>query len=277
MRKSTELSVRRQCELLGITRSIVYYEARRPDETTALLKEEIMSRIDYWHTTMPYLGTRRNAVKLRGEGYSAGRKLVRAYMQEMGIHAVYPKINTSKRNFKEAVVPYLLRNKQIFAPNQVWSVDITYIKLHRGHMYLTAIIDWYSRKVMGWELSDTLDTRPVLAAVKNAVDKYGTPAIINSDQGSQFTSDDYKQLLRDLGIRQSMDGKSRWADNIMIERWFRSLKCESLYISEYKTPRELRQFVREYITEYNNVRPHEALEYRTPEEVYAGCFAVRVA
>ena len=277
MKKNTELSVRRQCELLGITRSTVYYKAKQPDEEAALLKEEIMSRIDYWHTTMPYIGTRKIAVQLRNEGYSAGRKLVRSYMQEMGIHAVYPKVNTSKRNFKQSIVPYLLRNKQVCAPNQVWSVDITYIKLHRGHMYLTAIIDWYSRKIMGWELSDTLDTRPILAAVKEAVDKYGIPAIINSDQGSQFTSDDYKQLLRDLGIRQSMDGKSRWADNIMIERWFRSLKCEILYISEYNTPRELRQFVREYITEYNTVRPHEALEYRTPEEVYAGCFAVRAA
>ena len=277
MKKNAELSVRRQCELLGITRSTVYYEAKQPGEEAVLLKEEIMSRIDYWHTTMPYIGTRKIAVQLRNEGYSAGRKLVRSYMQEMGIHAVYPKVNTSKRNFKEAIVPYLLRNKQVCAPNQVWSVDITYIKLHRGHMYLTAIIDWYSRKIMGWELSDTLDTRPILVAVKEAVDKYGTPAIINSDQGSQFTSDDYKQLLRDLGIRQSMDGKSRWADNIMIERWFRSLKYESLYISEYKTPRELRQLVREYITEYNTVRPHEALDYRTPEEVYAGCFAVRAA
>ena len=277
VRKNTELSVRRQCELLGITRSTVYYEVKQPDEEAVLLKEEIMSRIDYWHTTMPYIGTRKIAVQLRSEEYKVGRKLVRSYMQEMGIHAVYPKANTSKRNFKEAIVPYLLRNKLVCAPNQVWSVDITYIKLHRGHMYLTAIIDWYSRKVMGWELSDTLDTRPVLAAVKDAVEKYGTPAIINSDQGCQFTSDDYKQLLRNLGIRQSMDGKSRWADNIMIERWFRSLKCESLYINEYKTPRELRQLVREYITEYNSARPHESLDYRTPENVYKGCFVVRIA
>ena len=277
MRKSAELSVRRQCELLGITRSTVYYEVKQPDEAVVLLKEEIMSRIDYWHTTMPYIGTRKIVVQLRNEGYSVGRKLVRSYMQEMGIHTVYPKVNTSKRNFKEAIVPYLLRNKLICAPNQVWSVDITYIKLHRGHMYLTAIIDWYSRKIMGWELSDTLDTRPVLTAVKDAVAKHGTPAIINSDQGCQFTSDDYKQLLRDLGILQSMDGKSRWADNIMIERWFRSLKCESLYINEYKTPRDLRQLVREYISEYNTARPHEALDYRTPEEVYTGCFAVRAA
>lgn len=255
----------------------MYYEVKQPDEAAVLLKEEIMSRIDYWHTTMPYIGTRKIVVQLRNEGYSVGRKLVRSYMQEMGIHTVYPKVNTSKRNFKEAIVPYLLRNKLICAPNQVWSVDITYIKLHRGHMYLTAIIDWYSRKIMGWELSDTLDTRPVLATVKNAVANHGTPAIINSDQGCQFTSDDYKQLLRDLGIRQSMDGKSRWADNIMIERWFRSLKCESLYINEYKTPRDLRQLVREYISEYNTARPHEALEYRTPEEVFSGCFAVRAA
>jgi len=269
--------VRRQCELLGITRSTLYYEHKQADEATVLLKEEIMSRIDYWHTTMPYLGTRKIAVQLRQEGYNAGRKLVRSYMQEMGIHAVYPKANTSKRNYKESIVPYLLRNKTICVPNQVWSVDITYIKLHRGHMYLTAVIDWYSRKIMGWELSDTLDTRPVLAAVENAVEKYGTPAIINSDQGCQFTSDDYKQLLRSFGIRQSMDGKSRWADNIMIERWFRSLKCESLYISEYETPKELRRLVRDYITEYNTVRPHKALDYRTPEDVYTGCFALRVA
>ena len=175
MRKSAELSVRRQCELLGITRSTVYYEVKQPDEAAVLLKEEIMSRIDYWHTTMPYIGTRKIAVQLRNEGYSVGRKLVRSYMQEMGIHAVYPKVNTSKRNFKEAIVPYLLRNKLICAPNQVWSVDITYIKLHRSHMYLTAIIDWYSRKIMGWELSDTLDTRPVLTAVSNHQFGSGVP------------------------------------------------------------------------------------------------------
>ena len=196
----------------------MYYEVKQLNEATVLLKEEIMSCIDYWHTTIPYIGTRKIVVQLKNEGYSVGRKLVRSYMQEMGIHAVYPKVNTSKRNFKEAVVPYLLRNKLVCAPNQVLSVDITYIKLHRGHMYLTTIIDWYSRKTMGWELSDTLDTRPVLASVKNAVNKYGKPEIINSDQGCQFTSDDYKQLLRVFGIRKSMDGKSRLADNIMIER-----------------------------------------------------------
>ena len=206
-----------------------------------------MGRIDYWHTTMPYLGTRKIARKLQDEGYAVGRKLVRSYMQEMGIHAVYPKPNLSKRNFKEAVVPYLLRNKTVSFPNQVWSIDITYIKMYHGHMYLTAAIDWFSRKIVGWTRSDTLDTQPVLVAVQKAVDNYGIPAIINSDQGSQFTSDIYKQLLKDFHIRQSMDGKSRWANNIMIERWFRSLKTELIYINEYRSPKQLRKAIHSYV------------------------------
>ena len=142
-----------------------------------------MARIDYWHTVMPFLGTRKIAAKLREEGYAAGRKLVRGYMREMGIHAVYPKPNLSKRNFKEATVPYLLRNKVVSFPNQVWSIDITYIRMHHGHMYLTAIIDWYSRRIVGWELSDTLDIRSVLETVQSAAANCGVPAILNSDQG----------------------------------------------------------------------------------------------
>ena len=218
--------MRRQCELLGISRSTIYYERKEPDAGSVHLKEEILSRIDYWHTTMPYIGTRKLAAKLRTEGYTVGRKLVRTYMQEMGIHAVYPRPNLSKRNYKEAIVPYLLRNKAVCFPNQVWSIDITYIKMQHGHMYLTAVIDWFSRKIMGRELSDTLETAPVLDAVRSAVERFGIPAILNSDQGSQFTSTEYKALLRSLNIRQSMDGKSRWADNIMIERWFRSRPSE---------------------------------------------------
>lgn len=265
--------MRRQCELLGITRSTVYYEPKQPDEASLRMKEKIMSRIDYWHTALPCMGTRKLAVKLRTEGYSVGRKLVRAYMQEMGIHAVYPKPNLSKRNFKESIVPYLLRNKVISFPNQAWSIDITYIKMQHGHMYLTAIIDWFSRKIMGWELSDTLETAPVLDAVQTAVERFGTPAILNSDQGSQFTSDDYKALLKSLDIRQSMDGKSRWADNIMIERWFRSLKTELIYVNEFHSPKELRQAIRQYVNDYNTLRPHEALDYETPEDAYLACFA----
>ena len=143
------MSVRRQCELLGVTRSTFYYEPKPKDEAVQRLKEEIMSRIDYWHTMMPFLGTRKIAVQLRGEGYKIGRKLVRSYMQEMGIYAVYPKPNLSKRNYKETIVPYLLRNKVVSFPNQVWSIDITYIKMYHGHMYLTSIIDWFSRKIVG--------------------------------------------------------------------------------------------------------------------------------
>ena len=265
--------MRRQCELLGITRSSVYYEPKQPDAEAQEWKEQIMSRIDYWHTTLPCIGTRKLAVKLRSEGYTVGRKLVRAYMQEMGLHAVYPKPNLSKQNFKEAIVPYLLRNKVVSFPNQVWSIDITYIKMVRGHMYLTAVIDWFSRKIMGWELSDTLGTAPLLDAVRKAVERFGTPAILNSDQGSQFTSAEYKTLLKSLGIRQSMDGKSRWADNIMIERWFRSLKTELIYINEFRSPRQLRLAIRQYVSDYNTLRPHEALDYETPEDAYLACFA----
>lgn len=231
-----------------------------------------MARLDYWHTMLPALGSRKLAAKLRSEGYDVGRKLVRRLMLEMGIWAIYPKPNLSKRNFRESIVPYLLRNKVVSFPNQVWSIDITYIKLSRSHMYLTAIIDWYSKKIVGWNLSDTLGIQPVLDAVHNAVDKFGTPAILNSDQGVQFTSNEYKQLLRDLHIQQSMDGKSRWADNIMIERWFRSLKTELIYINEFHSPRELRQLIRSYINDYNALRPHESLEYETPDSVYYASF-----
>ena len=272
MEKNHDLSVRRQCELLHITRSTLYYEHKQPDDAALLLKEELMARIDFWHTQLPCMGTRKLAVKLRQEGYHVGRKLVRKYMWEMGIHTVYPKANLSKRNFQESVVPYLLRNKVVNFPNQVWSIDITYIKMHRGHMYLTAIIDWFSRKIVGWNLSDTLDTQSVTEAVQNAVETHGTPAILNSDQGCQFTSEAYKKLLKDFHIRQSMDGKSRWADNIMIERWFRSLKTELIYINEFSTPKSLRIAIRQYIQDYNTLRPHEALDYATPEEVYRGSF-----
>ena len=174
-------------------------------------------------------------------------------------------------------MPYLLRNYEVILPNQVWSIDITYIKMHRRHMYLTAIIDWYSRKIVGWNLSDTLDTQSVIAAVQGAVETHGTPAILNSDQGCQFTSEAYKNLLKESHIRQSMDGKSRWADNIMIERWFRSLKTELIYINEFSTPKILRIAIREYIHDYNTLRPHEALEYATPEEIYRSSFGATTA
>ena len=211
---------------------------------------------------MLYLGSRKITKLLVHEGFKVCRKTVRILLERMSITAIYPKENLSKRNFKEAIVPYLLRNYKVTAANHVWSIDITYIKMHHGHMYLTAIIDWYRRKIVGWNLSDTLGTAYVLEAVKDAVATYGTSEILNSDQGCQFTSKEYKEMIRNYGIKQSMDGRSRWADNIIIERWFRSLKTEKIYPNEFASPRELRKGLIDYINEYNKVRPHEALSYR---------------
>ena len=232
-----------------------------------------MALIDYWHTENPAWGARKIRVLLRNDGYYVSRKTVQKYMRQMAIYPIYPGPNLSKRNYKEGILPYLLRGYVAQFPNQVWSIDITYIRMKRHHMYLTAIIDWYSRKIVGWRLSDTLETAPVLKTVREAVERNGVPAIINSDQGSQFTSDDYKSLLKSLHIRQSMDGKSRWADNIMIERWFRSLKTEKIYIEEYATERELRASIDSFVDQYNNVRPHESLDNATPASAYAASFA----
>jgi len=233
----------------------------------------MMASIDRIHTDYPWAGQRRiRELLLRDYGFKAGRKKIRSLMAEMGIAAIYPKINLSRRNFKESIVPYLLRSKYVSFPNQVWSIDITYIRMSHGHMYLTAIIDWFSRKIVGWNLSDTLETESVVRAVKESVTMYGVPYIINSDQGSQFTSTEYKATLKSLGIRQSMDGKSRWADNIMIERWFRSLKTELIYINEFVSPRALRNAIGEYISVYNSKRPHSAIGYHTPDEYFYGAF-----
>lgn len=270
--KESKLPISRQCELLGIKRSTYYYKPIKPDPKEQERREQLMAKIDEIHTKYPYMGQRRITEKLREADFSVGRKLVRSLMREMAIYPIYPKPNLSKRNFKQSVVPYLLRNMPIYMPNQVWSIDITYIKMLHGHMYLTAIIDWYSRKIVGWNLSDTLDTVHVIRAVEEATAKYGIPGIINSDQGAQFTSIEYKELLKSLQIRQSMDGKSRWADNVMIERWFRSLKTEKIYIEEFRTPKELRAGIRAYIREYNAERPHMAHDYATPDSIYYGMF-----
>jgi putative transposase len=260
--------------LLGIPRSSTYNNPQVPSSEAEVREQEVKKRLDYWHTTMPYLGTRRLREKLlREDGIQIGRKLIRRYMREMGIYAVYPKPNLSKPGKDRQILPYLLRNKAIYLPNQAWAIDITYIPLHHGHMFLTAIIDWYSRYIVGWVLSDTLETANITQAVSAAIEQYGVPGIINSDQGSQFTSMEYCQLLLKHGIRQSMDGKARWVDNVIIERWFRSLKVEYVYINDYTSPRELRAGITGYVDEYNCSRPHQSLEYSTPEEVYLASFA----
>jgi putative transposase len=264
--KNDKLSVTRQCELLEINRTSFYYTPVEPDRVR---ENEIKNRLDYWHTKMPYLGVRKLRKKLQQQDHMAvGRKLIKRYMDEMGIYAVCPKPNLSKRNKQHKIYPYLLRNLDINRTNQVWAIDITYIRMGRSHMYLTAIIDWYSRYIVGWELSDTLDTAPVLAAFRKAISIYGRPEIINSDQGSQFTSDNYTEYLKKANIRQSMDGKGRWVDNVVIERWFRSLKTERIYPYEILTPRDLRVGIREYIKEYNTERPHQTHGYMTPAEIY---------
>jgi len=232
-------------------------------------EEIIRRRIDFWHTKHCYMGFRKIAIKICNEdSVFVGKKLVRRLMGEMGLYAVYPKPNLSKPGKYHKKFPYLLKNMTIFLPNQVWAIDITYIPMGRSHMYLTAIIDWYSRFIVGWELSETLEAAPVIEAVKMAMGKYGVPGIINSDQGSQFTSDEYTALLAEHKIRQSMDGKARWVDNVIIERWFRSLKCDDIYINEYNTPKELKAGIASYINEYNNERPHQSLDYEYPGSVY---------
>ncbi len=266
--KWNQLTVKRRCELLGKARSSAYYQPKQPSAAAVEREERIKKRLDYWHTQSPCSGVRKLRKLLRKhDGLTAGRKLIKRYMDEMGIYAIYPKPNLSKPG-KGHKLPYLLKNMNIFMPNQVWAIDITYIPMKQGHMYLTAIIDWHSRYIVGWELSDSLDTAPVLKAVQETIAKYGLPGIINSDQGSQFTSDAYKSLLKQYGIRQSMDGKARWVDNVIIERWFRSLKTEYVYINEYNSPKELRAGVRAYVSDYNGLRPHQSLDYATPQQVY---------
>ena len=263
------LSIKRQCELLGLNRAGVYSKPKGATVEKLEREELIKSRLDYWHTKQCYIGVRCLRNKLRKEdGLIAGRKLIRRYMIEMGIYAVYPKPNLSRRGKEFKACPYLLKNKAIFLPNQVWAIDITYIKMGKKHMYMTAIIDWYSRFIVGWGLSDSLETAPVLEALEDAIERYGYPAIVNSDQGIQFTSREYMDYLKENKIRQSMDGKARWVDNVLIERWFRSLKCECIYINEFNTPKELRRGIEAYVQEYNNERPHSQHSGDYPAEAY---------
>jgi putative transposase len=251
---------------------------QRPDRVNRAVIEEdekLMKSLDYWHTLLPYMGARKLAVKLREEGFKVSLYKVRLLMAIMAIYAIYPKKNLSLPNKEHKKYPYLLRNKVIQFPNQIWSIDITYIPMKTGFMYLTAIIDWHSRYIVGYELSDTLEAIHVVNAVKRAIEQYGVPGIINSDQGSQMTSDEYIGLLNTHSIAISMDGKGRWVDNIVIERWFRSLKTEDIYINEYTSPRELRKGIESYIEKYNYLRPHETFGYDTPSKVYFEAFSTQ--
>ena len=258
-----ELPVSTGANLLGINHTSVYYGG------TPVSEEELecKSIIDHLHTDNPTWGVRQMSAQLKLRGYQVGRRKAGRYMREMDITPIYPKMNLSKRMKQAKVCPYLLRNAVIDRPNQAWSIDITYIPMKHGFLYLTAIIDWYSRCIVGWDVDDTLDTTMVINAGKKAF-KVAKPLIINSDQGSQFTSDKYIDFIRNSGIRQSMDGKSRWADNIVIERWFRSFKYEEAYLTEYANLKEARETIGRYIYTYNFERCHQSIGNKRPAEVY---------
>ena len=258
-----EIPVSVATELCDINRTSIYYKGREISEEELICKRII----DEIHTENPSWGARQMSAQLKLRGYHIGRKKARRYMNEMAIDSIYPKMNLSKRQKYAEVVPYLLRNAVITRPNQAWSIDITYIPMKHGFLYLTAIIDWASRCIVGWELDDTLDTRAVIEACKKAF-QVAKPEIFNSDQGCQFTSHEYKQLLKDNGIKQSMDGKSRWADNIMIERWFRTLKYDEVYLTEYANIKEARAAIGKYIYKYNFERCHSAVGNVPPASVY---------
>ena len=261
--KTKELPVKTGAALLDINRTSVYYKG------TPISQDELdcKSIIDRLHTDNPAWGARQLSAQLKKRGHQVGRRKTCRYMNEMGIDPIYPKMNLSKRMQQAKVCPYLLRNSVIDRLNQAWSIDITYIPIKRGFLYLTAVIDWYSRCIVGWEVDDTLDTRMVITALKKAF-MVAKPVILNLDQGCQFTSNEYINFLKENQIRQSMDGKSRWADNIMIERWFRSFKYEEAYLTQYNNIREARKAIGKYVHTYNFERCHSAFNNQTPASCY---------
>ena len=260
---SKELPLSTAAELLDVNRSSAYYKVKQPSETELTVK----NAMDKMHTDNPAWGSRQLSKQLKRLGFDIGRLKTRRYMQEMDIHAIYPKPNLSRPAKGHKVYPYLLKNANITRPNQAWSIDITYIRLKHGFIYLTAIIDWYSRLIIGWELDDTLSTTMVKCALGKAF-SVAKPEILNSDQGSQFTGHEYINFVESNKAKISMDGKSRWADNIMIERWFRTLKYDEVYLKDYENIKDARRQIGEFIHTYNFKKLHSALRYQTPAENY---------
>jgi putative transposase len=263
--KNKKLSLTKQTGILEIGRTSIY---SRPRKGISKETVEFMHKIDRIHTDEPTWGYRTITAHLRNHyGLTVNRKRVRRLMREMGIYAIYPKPNLSKRYHAKYVRPYLLRNLKITKAHQVWGVDITYIPVGRSFVYLFVIIDWYSRYIVDWELSFTLEKSFVMDCMKRALSRY-KPEIINSDQGSHFTNPDYTALLEGENVRISMDGKGQCLDNARTERFFRTLKYDRVYINEYETPREIRQMLKEYVPHYNNVRPHSSVNYLPPAIQY---------
>ena len=262
--KHSELSIVRQCQLLKLTRSSVYY-APVPISVETLV---LMKAIDQLHLERPYLGSRAMVDRLKDKGFHVNRKRVQRLMRLMGIEAVYPKPRTSLGNKAHTIYPYLLKDLKVEKANQVWVSDITYIPMRRGFCYLVAIMDLFSRKILSWRLSNTLDKRFCIEALNEALDLYPSPEIFNSDQGAQFTSAELTAILGKNGVQISMDGKGRWIDNVFIERFWKSLKYEEVYLRAYNDIPDAKHFINIYINDYNQCRRHSSLGRQTPDSVY---------
>jgi len=258
------LSVRRQCELLRVSRSGLYYEPL----ATSAEELELMRTIDEVHLERPFYGSRKMSEVLRAKGQVVNRKRVQRLMRLMGIEALVPKPSTSTPAPEHPRYPYLLRNLAVTRPNQVWAADITYVPMKTGFMYLVVVMDWYSRRVLSWRLSNSMDTTFCVDALQEALRAHERPEIFNTDQGAQFTSEEFTTALRSRGIAISMDGKGRCLDNVFVERLWRSLKYEEVYLHAYQDGREARAGIGEYLRFYNEERPHQALGYSTPSKVF---------
>jgi putative transposase len=259
-----KLSVVRQCDLVSISRSGFYYQ---PTGETPL-NLTLMRLIDVQFLETPWYGSRQMARHLRREGYTVGRKRVRRLMAKMGLEPIYQRPRTTVPHPEHQVYPYLLREMVIDRPNQVWCADITYIPMRRGFLYLVAVMDWSTRKVLSWRVSNTMDVEFCIEALEEALARFRRPDIFNTDQGSQFTSPRFTGVLREAGVRISMDGRGRWMDNVFIERLWRSLKYECIYLHAFETGSELRAGLRSWIGYYNARRPHSTLAGQTPDEAY---------
>jgi putative transposase len=262
--RSHDLPLTRQAEALGISRGSLYYQPK-PVSGADLA---VMRRMDELHLDYPFAGSRMLRDLLIAEGFKVGRLHVATLMRRMGIEALYRKPNTSKPAPGHQIYPYLLRKLPVTRPNQVWAIDITYIPMARGFVYLAAVVDWFSRRVLAWRLSITLEAGFCIEAVEEALAHYGRPEIFNTDQGSQFTSHDFTSVLLKNDIVVSMDGKGAWRDNVFVERLWRSIKYEEVYLRAYDTVAEARASIGRYLTFYNSRRPHSSLDRRTPDQAY---------
>jgi len=258
------LPVTHQARLLELSRSSVYYRpAPTPEADLALMR-----RIDELHLEHPFAGSRMLRDMLRRDGHEIGRKHVATLMRKMGIEALYRRQNTSKRHAAHRIYPYLLRNVAIERPNHVWAMDITYLPMSRGFVYLAVVLDWATRRILSWRLSNSMTADFCVEALEEAVVRYGSPEIMNTDQGSQFTSSEFTGTLQANGIAISMDGKGCWRDNVFVERLWKSIKYEEVYLRAYETVSEAKQHLGRYVTFYNERRPHSSLDGRTPDHVY---------